>query len=75
MILEKHLGEINCMLGRIKRLFIVYLEKTYRDLVAASKIIGDYIDDVKQFLVLLREAVMDYYNLWSFGEDNSFILN
>jgi hypothetical protein len=67
MILERHLGDINCMLGRIKRLFIVYMEKTHRDTVAASLRIGDFIDSIKQFLVILREAVIDFYNLGSFA--------
>lgn len=66
------------MLGRIKRLFIVYIEKTYRDTVAASLRMGDFTDNVKQFLVVLREAVIDYYDLASFAEGdqaNSFITN
>jgi hypothetical protein len=36
------------------------------------------VDNVKQFLVLLREAVWDYYNLRSFSEftpGNLFIAN
>jgi hypothetical protein len=68
MILERHLGDIDCMLGRIKRLFVVYMEKAFRDPVATSLKIGDFIDNVKQFLVVLREAVIDYYNLGSFAE-------
>lgn len=78
MILERHLGDVDCMLGRIKRLFLVYMEKTYRDTIAASLKIGDYIDNVKQFLVVLREAVVDYYNLPSFSDTeqaNLFIAN
>ncbi len=58
------------MLGRIKRLFIVYIEKTYRNSVEASFKIGEYIDHIKQFLALLRETVIDYYNLTSFVENN-----
>ena len=69
MILERHLGDTDCMLGRIKRLFILFVEKTYRDPAAASLKIGDFIDDVKQFLVVLREAVIDYYCLSAFGEE------
>lgn len=31
MLLERHLGDVGCMLGRVKRLFVLYMEKTYRD--------------------------------------------
>lgn len=79
MVLEKHLGDINCMLGRIKRLFIVYIEKTFRDVIATSQRIEYFIDDIKQFLIILRESVIDYYNLSAFSEDsecpNPFISN
>ena len=78
MILERHLGDVGCMLGRIKRLFIVYMEKTYRDPLSASLKMGDFTDNVKQFLVLLREAVVDYYSLACFAQDeqaNLFIAN
>lgn len=78
MILERHLGDVGCMLGRIKRLFIVYIEKTYRDTLAASLRMGDFTDNVKQFLVILREAVIDYYGLAAFAETkqpNFFIAN
>jgi hypothetical protein len=66
------------MLGRIKRLFIVYIEKTYRDAATASLHMGDFTDNVKQFLVVLREAVIDYYGLETFAEGeqaNLFIAN
>lgn len=58
------------MIGRIKRLFIVYIEKTFRNRVEASLKIGDFIDHIKQFLALLRETVIDYYNLQSFVESD-----
>lgn len=77
MLLERHLGDVGCMLGRVKRLFVLYMEKTYRDPEASSVRMGDFTDDIKQFLVVLREAVVDYYSLGSFGneEPNLFLAN
>ncbi len=77
MLLERHLGDVGCMLGRIKRLFVLYMEKTYRNPTAASERMGDFTDDIKQFLVVLREAVVDYYGLGSFGDEqpNLFLTN
>jgi hypothetical protein len=78
MMLERHLGDVGCILGRIKRLFIVYIEKTFRDTAAASLRMGDFTDNVKQFLVILREAVVDYYSLGEWAEaehPNLFIAN
>ena len=83
MILEKHLGDENCMLGRIMRLFIIFIEMNFNDAITASKNIQSLVDNVKQFLVILKEAVIGYYNLNSFGkrdgvEDeycNTFIAN
>jgi hypothetical protein len=37
MILEKHLGDENCMLGRIMRLFIIFIEMNFNDAITASK--------------------------------------
>jgi len=31
MILERHLGDSNCMLSRIKKLFTLYVEKKYKN--------------------------------------------
>ena len=79
MILERHMADISCMLGRIKRLFIVYVEKTYRDPIATSQNIGNFVDNIKQFLMILKEAVIDYYNLNTYAEGeehvNLFIAN
>lgn len=39
---------------------------------------GDFTDNIKQFLVVLREAVIDYYGLseWGVGDHpNLFIAN
>jgi len=45
----------------------------------SSEQIGDYVDSIKQFLMILREAVIDYYVLRSFAEEqegsNLFIAN
>lgn len=55
------------MLGRIKRLFIVFVEKNYRDPVTTGCHIDELVDNIKQFIMVLKEAVYDYYHLSSFG--------
>jgi hypothetical protein len=78
MILERHLSDQDCILARIRRLFLSHFEETYRDTEYAGLRAGDFVDDVKQFLVLLRESVFDFYNLASFAEfypGNLFIAN
>jgi hypothetical protein len=78
MILERHLGDSDCILARIRQVYLLHFEEAYRDAEKTSLRAGDFVDDVKQFLVLLREAVFDYYNLGSFAEchpANPFIAN
>jgi len=48
------MNDLNCMLGRIKRLFILYIEKTFRDPIKTSLKIGYLVDHVKQFLNILK---------------------
>jgi len=67
MILERHLSDINCMLGRIKRLFTVFIEKNYRDPVSTGCHIDELVDNIKQFIMILKESVYDYYHLSSFA--------
>jgi len=68
MVLENHLNDVSCTLGRIQRLFILYIEKTYRNVSKADKNIGHFVDNVKQYLLLIRESVIDYYSLEIFRE-------
>jgi hypothetical protein len=76
-ILEIHLNDAACVLGRIKAEFIKVMGRKYSDPVAASVVLGDFVDDVKQFLLLMKQGVVDYYGLGSFaeGEVNMLIAN
>lgn len=67
-ILSIHLRDIQCILGRLQRLFIVYIEKTYRVFTVSEARIISLVEDVNQFLLLMREAVTDYYRLGIFRD-------
>lgn len=56
------------MLGRIMRLFIVFIEMNFKDPATASEHIDSFVDNIKQYLVILKEAVIGYYNLNSFAK-------
>ena len=66
-MLERHLKDIFCILGGIQRYFIEYIQKTYQEVKnmheAACKAIKDLVNDVTQYLELLKESIFDYYNL------------
>lgn len=68
-ILEIHLNDMNCILGRVKSEFIKIMVKKYGE-TSKGTTITDFVDDVTQFLIILKLGVMDYYNLSSFA-DNS----
>lgn len=76
-ILEIHLNDSSYVLGRIKSEFIKVISRKYNDPEAASAALGDFVDDVKQFLLLMKQGVVDYYGLGSFaeGEINMLIAN
>lgn len=78
-ILERHLGDKGCVLGRVKFAFISYVEGAFGDAEQAGEHIEDLVDSVKQFLVILREGVIDYYQLESLEDNpnhqNPFICN
>lgn len=38
------------------------MSNKYSDLTKSNSI-GDFVDDITQFLILLKLGVMDYYNL------------
>lgn len=79
MILEKHLGEPKCVLGQIKRRFVEYVVRSFSEYSGGVQRMSELIDSVNQFLKILKEAIIDYYNLNSFAEGelahNPFIAN
>ncbi len=73
-ILEIHFNNPSCILGKVKQEFIKIMSNKYGDL-SKPKIIGDFVDDICQFLILLKLGVMDYYHLSSFANINELISN
>lgn len=67
-ILEIHLNDPTCVLGRVKIEFIKVMARKYNEPVVASGALGDFVDDIKQFLLLIKQGVVDYYGLASFAE-------
>ena len=79
MTLEKHFNNPDCMLHHIKKKFIEFVCLNYSDPMTTAQKMGQFVDSVNQFMVILKEAVVDYYYLTSFGEgepfENPFIAN
>lgn len=46
----------------------------YGDALRASQNLMDFVDDIKQFLLILKQGVVDYYGLASFGENSINLL-
>ena len=68
MILEKHFNNPECMLHQIKKKFIEYVNINYSDPFFTAQRMGHFVDSINQFMVILKEGVIDYYYLTSFGE-------
>jgi hypothetical protein len=56
------------MLSMIKKGFVQFITNTYADPLTASQKIEELVDSINQFMTILKEAVIDYYNLNSFAE-------
>jgi hypothetical protein len=48
--------------------------RKYGDIQKTNMHINDFVDDVSQFLIILKFGVMDYYNLPSFAENSINLL-
>lgn len=68
MILEKHLNDPKCVLAQIKKKFIDYIVRNFSDYSNALQKMSELIDSVNQLIKILKEAIIDYYNLNSFAE-------
>lgn len=79
MILEKHLSDPRCMLAQIKKRFIDYVVRNFSDCTSGVSRMSELIDSVNQMVKILKEAIIDYYNINSFAEGelshNPFIAN
>lgn len=79
MIVEKHFNHPESVFYLIKRRFIEFVVQNYHDPQATAARMPEFIDSINQFMIILKEAIFDYYNLNSFGEaeptHNPFIFN
>ena len=72
MILEKHFNNPECMLYHIKRKFMDHVIQNYSDAMFTAQRMAHFVDSINQFMVILKEGVIDYYYLMSFGEGEPF---
>lgn len=79
MIIEKHFNQPDCMFYHLKRKFIDFVCHSYYDPKVTAGKMGEFVDSINQFMMIIREAIFDYYNLNMFGEGemfhNPFIVN
>ena len=68
MMLEKHFNNPDCMFFHIRRKFIDFVCLYYTDTIITPQIMAHFVDSINQFMVILKEAIIDYYHLTSFGE-------
>lgn len=68
MILEKHLSDPKCVLAQIKKKFVEFIVRNFSDYSNAVQKMSELIDSINQFIKILKEAIIDYYNLNSFAE-------
>ena len=55
------------MLFQIKKKFIDFVYIFHSDPLATAQKMATMVDSVNQFMVILKEAVIDYYHLPTFG--------
>lgn len=72
VIIEKHFSDEKNILCKLQRVFISYMKRFYSDPQIASRDIEAMTNQIKQFLILMRETVFDYYNLVSFDDDDLY---
>ncbi len=68
MIVEKHFNDPKCILSQIKKKFVDNIIKTYSDASQSVSKINEMVDSINQFTTILKETIIDYYNINSFGE-------
>ena len=56
------------MLSHIKKKFIDFICLNYSDPVYTSHRMAHLVDSINQFMVILKEAIIDYYYLSAFAE-------
>jgi hypothetical protein len=56
------------MLSQIKKKFIDYVVRNFSDYSNAVHKISELVDSVNQLIKILKETIIDYYNLNSFAE-------
>ena len=68
MIVERHFADDKNILCRIHRSFVKHMKKYYSDPKISSRNIEFITTNIKQYEILIRETVYDYYNLLSFPD-------
>ena len=67
------------MLSQIKKKFIDYIVRNFSDFSNAIGKMSELIDSINQMAKILKETLIDYYNLNTFAEGeithNPFIAN
>ena len=67
------------MLSQIKKKFIDYIVRNFSDFSNAISKMSELIDSINQMAKILKETLIDYYNLNTFAEGeithNPFIAN
>lgn len=56
------------MFYHIKKKFIEFILLNYSNPELTAQKMGHFVDSINQFMVILKEGVVDYYYLSSFGE-------
>jgi hypothetical protein len=67
MILEKHFNDPNCIFSKIKHKFSNIIVKYYSEAGGPNVKIAELVDGINQFMTILKEAVIDFYNLNTFA--------
>lgn len=56
------------ILSKIQKTYINYMKRFYSDPKVSSRNIEFLTNNIKQYLILIRETVYDFYNLMSFTD-------
>lgn len=68
MLMENHFSNERSIISHIKRCFVSSIQKEFSNIKVTGKVMEDLINSIKQFLVILKEVVIDYYYIDSWAE-------
>ena len=64
-VVERHLGDMSCILGCIMEAFVHWFSRKYSEGQNLQPV--TLVRQAKNFVILLKETVIDYYQLHTFG--------